>query len=131
MDAASFLQEIGDVLRKCETSSRELDALEFEADGRDVSVRVRREPHGKAYPSLPAILEGIGRTLAAQGVAVSALRRIVFLSDEIRVELAAGGRDRRAFCYPIQGALGPPTPDPPPALREPAFRIIPGAPKSA
>ncbi len=34
----------------------EPEALEFAADGRDVSIRVRGKPHGSLYPPLAVIL---------------------------------------------------------------------------
>ena len=109
MDVALFLKQIGDVLEKRDTNARELDALEFEADGRDVSVRVRHQPHGSFYPPLRVILDNVGRTCLEQGLVVSELKRIAFLGDEIRVEVA-GLRQRTVYRYPIKGALGPPTP---------------------
>jgi hypothetical protein len=72
LDVASFLKEISEVLTQRGISSRELDGLDFEADGRDVSVRIRREPHGRLYPPLAAILGKIGRTLPRTGSCRSA-----------------------------------------------------------
>ena len=95
MDVASFLKKIGDVLSERRTSARELDALEFAADGRDVSIRVRSKPHGSLYPSLADILASIGRTCHDQGVALPQLSRIAFLSDEVRVELGSAGQQAR------------------------------------
>jgi hypothetical protein len=115
MDVASFLKKIGDVLSESHTSSRELAALEFAADGRDVSIRVRSEPHGSLYPSLAVILASIGRTCHEQGVALPQLNRIAFLSDEVRVELGGAGQQPvRIYRFPIEGVLGAPMPEPPP-----------------
>jgi hypothetical protein len=109
MEVASFLRKIGDVLSERDTSSRELDALEFAADGRDVSIRVRRQPHGSAYPPLPVILASIGRTCLEQGVALPQLSRIAFLHDEVRVEVGrAGEQPVKVYRYPIEGVLGAP-----------------------
>jgi hypothetical protein len=118
MDVASFLKKICDIL--ADTTAREVDVIEFEADGRDVAIRVRREPYDGPYPSLAAILRQIGRSCLEQGVAVPQLSRIVFLRDEIRVELAGSVRERRcrAFRFPIEGALGPATPEAGPLLIE-------------
>ncbi|MPZ33963.1 MAG: hypothetical protein GEV13_23730 [Rhodospirillales bacterium] len=122
MDVAAFLRKIGDVLPERHAGSRELDVLEFEADGRDVSVRVRREPHGASYPSLAAILHEIGRTCLAQGIAVAQLRRIAFLRDEIRVEVAgAAHQPGKVYRYPIEGTLGAPRAEPP------SLRVMPSA----
>lgn len=110
MDVASFLKKIGDVLSERDTSSRELEALEFAADGRDVSIRVRREPHGLAYPPLTVILASIGRTCLEQGVTLPQLSRIAFLHDEVRVEVGGGTGQQPAkvYRYPIESVLGAP-----------------------
>lgn len=115
MDVASFLKKIGDVLSEHRTSARELDALEFAADGRDISIRVRNKPHGSPYPPLGIILASIGRTCHEQGVALPQLSRIAFLSDEVRVELdSAGPQPAKVYRFPIEGVLGAPTPVPTP-----------------
>lgn len=113
MDVASFLNEISEVLVERNTSSRELAALEFERDGRDVSVRIRRELHGEWYPSLGNILGTIGRSCGQRGIAVSQLRRIAFLESGINVELV-GEPDRagKILPFPIEGTLGSPAPEP-------------------
>ena len=111
MDVTSFLNKIGDVLSEWRTSARELDALEFEADGRDVSIRVRGKPHGSLYPPLGVILSSIGRTCHEQGIALPQLSRIAFLSDEVRVELGGAGlQSAKVYRFPIEGVLGTPTP---------------------
>jgi len=112
MDVASFLREIGEELANCRTSARELTALAFEADGRDISIRARREPHAPYYPPLDAILEKIGATCLAQGITVRQLRRISFLEGEIRVELADdSGQPGVVHCYPIEMTVrSPPLP---------------------
>lgn len=120
MDVASFLDEIGEVLFERKTSSRELAALEFEADGRDIAVRIRRELQGKCYPPLGSILGKIGRSCLQQGIAVAQLRRITFLESGINVELAGeAGRPGRILQYPIEATLGSPTPGPVPLPVEP------------
>lgn len=112
MDVASFLKKIADVLSERRTSARELEALEFAADGRDVSIRVRGKPHGSLYPPLGVILASIGRTCHEQGIALPQLSRIAFLSDEVRVELGgAGQQPPKVYRFPIEGVLGTPTPD--------------------
>ena len=112
MDVASFLNKIGDVLSERCTSARELDALEFAADGRDVSIRVRNKPHGSLYPPLGAILASIGRTCHEQGVALPQLSRIAFLNDEVRVELGGPGQQpAKVYRFPIEGVLGAPRPE--------------------
>ena len=112
MDVASFLKKIGDVLSERRTSARELEALEFAADGRDVSIRVRGKPHGSLYPPLGVILASIGRTCHEQGVALPQLSRIAFLSDEVRVELGGAGQPPvKVYRFPIEGVLGAPRPE--------------------
>jgi hypothetical protein len=112
MDAAAFLKKIGDVLTERRTSARDLDVLEFAADGRDVSIRVRSEPHGSLYPSLPMILASIGRTCHEQGIGLPQLSRIAFLSEEVRVELGGGGpKPAKVYRFPIEGVLGEPLPE--------------------
>ena len=112
MDVASFLKKIGDVLAERHTSARELDALEFAADGRDISIRIRSKPHGSLYPPLAVILASIGRTCQEQGVALPQLSRVAFLSDEVRVELGgAGQQPAKILRFPIEGVLGTPTPE--------------------
>jgi hypothetical protein len=112
MDVTSFLKKIGDVLSERSTSARELEALEFAADGRDVSIRVRSNPHGSLYPPLGVILASIGHTCHEQGIALPQLSRIAFLSDEVRVELGdAGQQPAKVYRFPIEGVLGAPRPD--------------------
>jgi hypothetical protein len=118
MDVASFRKKIGEVLSERRTSARELDALEFAADGRDVSIRVRGKPHDSLYPPLAAILASIGRTCHEQGVALPQLSRIAFPTDEVRVELGgAGPQPAKVYRFPIEGVLGAPRPEPTPLLR--------------
>jgi hypothetical protein len=112
MDAAAFLREISEILSKCRTGSRELDALEFDADGRDVCVRVRRDLHGSSYPPLAAILATIGRTCLEHDIAVPQLRRIAFRGDEVTVEVGRAGQEPvRVYRYPIEATLGAPARD--------------------
>jgi hypothetical protein len=118
LDVASFLKEISEVLTQRGISSRELDGLDFEADGRDVSIRIRREPHGTSYPPLATILDKIGGTCLEQGVVVARLNRIAFLHNEITVELAGGADQPRLYRYPIEGVPGAVRPEPTPMLVE-------------
>jgi hypothetical protein len=115
MDVAAFLIQLGQALSRAATTSRELEAIELQADGHDVSIRVRHVPHDKFYPPLAVILGEIGRTCHEQGVVVGQLSRISFLPDEVRVELVGdvyqpGG----VYRYPIETTLGAPTPVPTP-----------------
>ena len=112
MDVASFLREIGEDLTDCGTSVRELATLAFEADGRDISIQVRRDLHAPSYPQLEAILDKIGATCLARGITVRQLRRISFLEGEIRVELADdSGQTSAVHSYPIEMTVrSPPLP---------------------
>ena len=111
MDTGAFLMQLAEVLSKNATTSRQLEALELEADGRDVSMRVRRELHGNSYPPLAVILREIGQACSDQGIAVAQLRRISFLPDEVRVELAGGaGQPGKVYRFPIKTTLGAPIP---------------------
>jgi len=110
MDAAAFLMQLGQVLSRTATTSRELEAIELQADGRDVSIRIRHVAHDKSYPPLAVILREIGRTCHEQGVAVARLSRISFLPDEVRVELVGDANHLgEAYRYPIETTLGAPT----------------------
>ena len=61
--------------------------LDFEADGRDISMRIRSTPHPSWYPPLGLILGKIGNICGDRGVTLSQLRRIDFAGNGIRVEL--------------------------------------------
>ena len=112
MDVALFLKKIGDVLSEHRTTARDLEALEFAADGRDVSIRVRSRPHGLCYPPLAVILASVARTCHEQRVALPQLSRIAFMSDEVRVELDdTGHKPAKVYRFPIEGVLGAPTPE--------------------
>mgnify|MGYP003575117957 CR=1 FL=1 len=112
MDVACFLRKIGEELAGHKTGARELAALAFEADGRDISVQTRRDLHAPFYPPLDAILDKIGATCLAQGITVRQLRRISFLEGEITVELADDrGETCAVHCYPIEMTVrSPPLP---------------------
>jgi hypothetical protein len=111
MDTGAFLMQLAVVLSRNAITSRQLEALELEADGRDVSMRVRRELHGNSYPPLAVILREIGHACSDLGIAVAQLRRISFLPDEVRVELAGGaGQPGRVYRFPIEATLGAPLP---------------------
>ena len=102
MDVVSFLREIGEALANCRTGAREVAALAFEADGRDIVIQTRRDLHAPSYPPLEAILARIGANCLAQGITVRQLRRISFLEGEIRVELADDrGGPGAVHNYPI------------------------------
>ena len=111
--------QLGQVLSRTATTSCELEAIELQADGRDVSIRIRHVAHEKSYPPLAVILREIGRTCHEQGVVVAQLSRISFLPDEVRVELVGDANHlAEAYRYPIETTLGAPTfvPTPLPAV---------------
>src|ERR1700741_3693693 len=100
MDVATFLDDLCDDLVGCGTTSRQIAALEFAAEGRDINVRPCRERHS-AYPDLDAIVARIAPALSAQGVAVGQLRRMTFLDTEINLELVEGDGRIRACSWPL------------------------------
>lgn len=109
MDTASFLNEIADKLANGNVSSRELSSLDFEADGRDISIRLRSTPHPSWYPSLRLILGKIGNTCVDRGVTLSQLRRITFGEKEINLEISQrDGLAGKIFTFPIEATLGLP-----------------------
>ena len=89
-DLAAFLDEVCEVLTERGTVARELAAVEFNRNGKEIAVFVRDDLHGAAYPELDTIFADIGRTCAKDRVAVAQLRRITFLDREIKVELTDG-----------------------------------------
>src|SRR5262245_41892011 len=100
MDVATFLTELCDDLTGCGTTSRQLAALEFDADGHDITVR-RCAQRRAGYPDLQIIVGGIGRALNAEGVAIGQLRRIIFLDTEISLELVDVDGRARACTWPV------------------------------
>ena len=113
MDTASFLNDIADKLAKGSMSSRELASLDFEAEGRDISIRVRSSLHPSWYPPLDLILSQIGSTCVERGVTLSQLRRITFEEREINVELSQRGRvGGKIYTFPIKATLGLPASEP-------------------
>jgi hypothetical protein len=107
METKCALEDIARKLADGKMSSRQLASLDFEADGRDISIRIRSTSHPLWYPPLGLIFERIGSTCADRGVSLSQLRRITFGENEICVELhdsAAGA----TLAFPIRGTLGLP-----------------------
>jgi hypothetical protein len=100
MDVATFLNELCADLTGCGTTSTQLAALEFDADGHDITVRTRQERRD-TYPDLGIIVARIGRALSAEGVAVGQLRRITFLDSEISLELVDVDGRPRACSLPV------------------------------
>jgi hypothetical protein len=112
VDTASYLTELAQKLAHASMSSRELAALDFEADGRDISIRIRSTPHPSWYPPLGLILGRIGNICADRGVTLSQLRRIDFAENGIRVELRQhDSGDERTFTFPFETTVGLPASD--------------------
>ena len=112
MDTASYLAELAQKLVYANMSSRELAALDFEADGRDISIRTRLTPHPSWYPALGVILGKIGSICADRGVTLSQLRRIDFAESGIRVELGRrDGGDGKTLTFPFETTVGLPPSD--------------------
>jgi hypothetical protein len=112
MDTATYLAELAQKLAYANMSSRELAALDFEADGRDISIRIRSTPHPSWYPPLSLILEKVGNICANRGVTLSQLRRIDFAESGIRVELGQrDSGDGKIFTFPFETTVGLPRSD--------------------
>ena len=107
MDTARFLNQIADKLTSGRLDSRELASLDFEADGRDISIRVRSTPHPAWYPSLGVIFGKIGNVCVELGISLSQLRRITFGENEVIVELSQLGAGK-IFTFPIEATVGLP-----------------------
>jgi hypothetical protein len=105
MDVAAFLGELSRHLIRSGTTSRQLAALEFAADGRDINVRACRERRG-AYPDLGAIVACIGPALRAQGVTVGQLQRLTFQDTWIGLEMVDADGQARACSWPLFASLG-------------------------
>lgn len=103
MDIATFLIDIGDDLARHGTTSRQIAAMEFDADGRDVTVLTRSALHAAGYPGLDVLLGEIGRTCLKEGVDIAQLRRIAFLEREIHVQWTeAAGQAVKTQRYPLE-----------------------------
>lgn len=100
MDVAAFLVDLARHLIRSGATSRQIAALEFAADGRDINVRACRERRG-AYPDLGAIMARIGPALRAQGVAVRELRRLTFHDTGIGLELVGADGRVRTCSWPL------------------------------
>jgi hypothetical protein len=112
VDTASYLAELAQKLVYANMSSRELAALDFEADGRDISIRIRSTPHPSWYPPLDLILGKVGNICANRGVTLSQLRRIDFTESGIRVELKQrDSGEGKIFAFPFETTVGLPGPD--------------------
>lgn len=111
MDTASYLLELAQKLAKASMSARELAALDFEADGRDISIRVRSTTLPYWYPPLGLVLGKIGNTCADRGVTVSQLHRITFTEKEVSVEVREPDTPAGTiFTFPIEVTVGLPAP---------------------
>ena len=112
MDTASYLTELAQKLACANMSSRELAALDFEADGRDISIRIRSTPHPSWYPPLGLILGKVGNICADRGIALPQLRRIDFAESGIRVELRQrDSAEGKIFTFPFETTVGLPRSD--------------------
>lgn len=104
MDVAAFLGDLSRHLIRSGTTSRQIAALEFAADGRDINVRACRERRG-AYPDLGAIMARVGSALRAQGVTVGELRRLSFHDTGIGLELVDADGRVRTCSWPLLVSL--------------------------
>jgi hypothetical protein len=88
MDVASFLRMLAEKLRRTQILAIELEALQIEAAGRDISVHARKAPLTSPYPHLEHILAEIGDDCLRRRVEIAQLKRISFGQREVAVELA-------------------------------------------
>ena len=93
MDAAEYLRDLAKDLERTSVAGRELVALVFEANGRDIDVRTGRNAHPKTYPALRDLLCGTGASCVKDGIAVGQLRRITFAERQVTIEFE--GKDGR------------------------------------
>jgi hypothetical protein len=105
MDVAIYLTEVGEDLKRHGTTARQLGALEFDADGRDIVVLCRPGLHAEDYPRLDAILAEIGRGCLQDGVPTSQLHRIVFGETKIDVEPYDESGRSKVDNYPITAPI--------------------------
>ena len=109
MDTACFLNEIAQKITSGSMSSRELASLDFDAEGRDISIRVRSTLLPPWYPPLGLILGRIGSACVDRGVTLAQLRRITFGEKEVSVEVRApDAPGRTTFAFPIEASVGVP-----------------------
>jgi hypothetical protein len=106
MDAAQYLQDLAIDLARSALVERDLVALVFEANGRDVDVRTKRNAHATSYPLLSDLLSGIGANCVKGGITVSQLRRIVFAERQVTVEFAGKEGGVQTRVYVIEGVIG-------------------------
>ena len=93
MEAAEYLRDLAEDLERSAVAGRELVALVFEANGRDIDVRTRRNAHPMTYPALRDLLCGTGASCVKDGIVVSQLRRIIFAERQVTIEFE--GKDGR------------------------------------
>src|SRR4029453_11156590 len=85
-DPCFLLDHLGGELRKRGTAARDLLAITFKTNERQVAGAARRRPLPGRYPRLAEILDDIGRTCRDEGIAVEQLRRITFFQDKVNLE---------------------------------------------
>jgi hypothetical protein len=98
-----FLNAIAEELAERGTTSRELVALQFEPERRNLRVLVRRQRHPANYPSLEDIIRMVCQTCEQEGITVLDLERITFLDAQINLECSSP-EGEAVYTYPIQAS---------------------------
>ncbi len=102
LGVVKLLNAVGADLAQEGTRSRELVAIEFDADG-NVDVLTRKGSHGKGYPDLDSIFRTIEQTCMKDRIGAQQLRRISLLDQEIKLELVSRSGDQEVvYRYPIE-----------------------------
>ncbi len=103
LDAAEFLEALCARLVADGTSSRELIAIEFDANGDKMEVLTSKKAHVAGYPDLATVLEIIEETCAHFRIGARQLRRISFMEEEIKLEVESRCGDQTiVYAFPIE-----------------------------
>jgi len=95
-----FLNAIAEELEDRGTSSRDLLALQFEAESGDLKVHVGRKPRPAHYPSLENIFGRVCDTCEEDGITLPELERITFFDTKVNLECSSPGGEA-VYTYPI------------------------------
>jgi hypothetical protein len=98
-----FLKAVADDLANRGASSRDLLALQFEAERGNLKVLLGRERHPAHYPSLEDIFRMVSTTCEQDGITMRELERITFFDTEINLECSGHGGEA-VYTYPIQAS---------------------------
>ena len=103
LDAAEFLEALCARLVADGTSSRQLIAIEFDANGAKMEVLTGKKAHAAGYPDLAIVLEIVEETCARYRIGARQLRRISFMEEEIKLEVESRSGDQTiVYAFPIE-----------------------------